>query len=124
MGIFAGKTPSGSTPLAQALQAAFKMGGASDKKDLYIVLLDGEPDNEKAVYDVLIAQANTLQKDNDCTVLFIQIGDDADASAFLQDLDDGLTKRGAKFDIVDTKKASEVAQFGSFEELLANAIVD
>jgi hypothetical protein len=113
----------GGTYLAPALNQLFrKIGGG--KKDLCLVFLDGEVNDKPQVEAELIAQANRQAADNECTVLFIQVGDDSAARAWLKTLDDGLEKKGAKFDIVDAKTLDEVAQYPSFEELLANAIVD
>lgn len=79
----------GGTPTAEALAKAFEIAGKSDKPDFLIVITDGEPNNRQAVKDVLIKQANSQNADGDLTVLFIQIGDDAAAGAFLTQLDDG-----------------------------------
>ena len=53
-------------------------------------------------------------------ILFVQVGDDASATRFLQGLDDNL--KGAKFDIVDAKTVAEVDAFASTAELLLAAI--
>lgn len=122
-GILNGQSVGGGTFLAPALNQMFRKAAGS-KKDLVIVFLDGEVNDAPAVEAELIAQANRQSSDNDCTVLFVQIGDDSGAKRWLQALDDGLTAKGAKFDIVDVKTIDEVAQYSSFEELLANAICD
>jgi hypothetical protein len=91
---------------------------------LIIVFLDGEVNDESEAQAELIAQANRQANDNDCTILFVQVGDDAAAKAMLERWDNELVQKGAKFDIVDKKTVDEVAKYSSFEELLANAIVD
>lgn len=126
---FKNVNPGGGTPLAKALDTVLNMAGGTDKKDLIVVFTDGEPDGghkgQQAVIDRIVQQANSQDRDSDCTILFIQVGDDQDSTKFLETLDDDLVgKYGAKFDIVDCKTVEEVAQFGSIEELLANAIVD
>lgn len=118
--VFATTNPRGSTPLAEALDAAFKLAGKSDKKDCIVVFTDGVPDDRQAAAQRIIAQANNQAADDDCTVLFIQVGDDASATAYLQSLDDDLT--GAKFDIVDVKTVKEADAFASTAELIAAAI--
>lgn len=120
--IFASHNPRGSTPLAEALDAAFALAGKSDKKDIIIVLTDGVPDNKTAAAQRIIKQANSQANDDDCTVLFIQVGDDAAASKYLQSLDDDFA--GAKFDIVDTKTMAEADAFATTAELVAAAIED
>ena len=67
-----------------------------------------------------MAQANSQANDDDCTVVFIQVGDDAAATRYLQSLDDDLS--GAKFDIVDVKTVAEAAAFNTTAELIVAAI--
>jgi len=120
--IFATRAPRGSTPLAEALTAALALAGKSDKKDFIIVFTDGVPDDENAAANVIKQQANKQVADDECTILFVQIGDDARATAYLRKLDDSLT--GAKFDIVDAKTLAEAEQFASTAELVLHAIND
>lgn len=118
--VFAAHGPRGSTPLAEALDAAFALAGKSDKKDFIVVFTDGVPDDRDAAAKRIIQQANSQANDDDCTVLFIQVGDDAAATRFLQSLDDDLA--GAKFDIVDAKIVTEADAFNSTAELIVAAI--
>lgn len=120
--IFAARSPRGGTPLAEALTAAFKLAGKSDKKDFIIVFTDGVPDDKAAAAKVIIDQANSQETDDACTVLFVQVGNDAAATAYLRSLDDDLT--GAKFDIVDAKTMAEAEAFATTVELIAAAIDD
>ena len=118
--VFATHSPRGSTPLAEALDAAFALAGKSDKKDFILVFTDGVPNDRDAAAKRIIRQANSQANDDDCTVLFIQVGDDAAATRYLQSLDDDL--RGAKFDIVDAKTVAEADAFNSTAELIVAAI--
>ena len=118
--VFASHGPRGSTPLAEALDAAFALAGKSDKKDMIIVFTDGVPDDREAAAKRIVAQANSQANDDDCTVLFIQVGDDAAATRYLQSLDDDLS--GAKFDIVDVKTVAEADAFNTTAELIVAAI--
>lgn len=118
--VFATHGPRGSTPLAEALDAAFALAGKSDKKDFIVVFTDGVPDDRDAAAKRIIQQANSQANDDDCTVLFVQVGDDAAATRFLQSLDDDLA--GAKFDIVDAKTVTEADAFNSTAELIVAAI--
>lgn len=120
--LFASNRPSGSTPLHDALTAAFKLAGKSDKKDFILVFTDGVPDDKKAAADVIRQQSNKQQNDDDCTVLFVQVGRDAGATKYLQSLDDDLS--GCKFDIVDAKTMDEAEKFPSTAELIIAAIND
>ncbi|WP_441280638.1 VWA domain-containing protein [Tardiphaga sp. 862_B3_N1_1] len=119
---FATRSPRSSTPLAQALTEALNLAGKSDKKDFIVVFTDGVPDDQAAAAKVIVDAANKQETDDALTILFIQVGDDAGAAAYLRKLDDSLT--GAKFDIVDAKTVEEADKFPSTAELIIAAIND
>lgn len=118
--VFASKSPRGGTPLAEGLTAALGLAGKSAKKDLIIVFTDGVPNDPQAAAKVIVDASQSLEKDEDLTFLFIQVGDDVHATAYLKSLDDDL--KGAKFDIVDVKTVAEADAFPSTVELLLAAI--
>ena len=120
--VFAGTSPRGSTPLAQALTAALELAGKSDKKDFIVVFTDGVPDDREAAAKVIVDASHKQESDDALTILFVQVGDDASASAYLRSLDDDLDD--AKFDIVDAKTVAEVDNFSSTAELVIAAIND
>lgn len=121
-GIFGSRSPRSSTPLDAALQAAFKLAGKSDKKDFIIVFTDGVPDDKLAVAKLIRDQSNKQETDDALTVLFVQVGHDADATKYLKMLDDDLS--GCKFDIVDAKTIDEAEKFATTAELVLAAIDD
>ena len=102
--IFQTRSPRGSTPLAEAIDRIDALNG-DGKKAVAIVFTDGAPDDQAAAEASILRAAAKLEKDEDFTILFVQIGNDTAAAKFLAHLDDGLT--GAKFDIVDTVSAAE-----------------
>lgn len=120
--VFRNRSPRGGTPLAEALQAALKLAGKSDKKDFIMVFTDGVPDDQVAAAKVIVQQSNAQANDDDLTILFVQVGYDAAASAYLRNLDDNL--KGAKFDIVDAKTIDEAEKFASTADLIIEAIND
>lgn len=120
--VFASRSPRSSTPLAEALTEALKLAGKSDKKDFILVFTDGVPDDQAAAARVIVEASNRQETDDALTILFVQVGDDASATAYLRQLDDGLT--GAKFDIVDAKTVAEADQFATTAELILAAIND
>lgn len=120
--VFAGASPRGSTPLAEALTAALQLAGKSDKKDFIIVFTDGVPDDKAAAAKVIVDASNKQETDDALTILFIQVGADAGATQYLASLDDSLT--GAKFDIVDAKTVAEAEAFATTAELILAAIAD
>lgn len=121
---FAGMRPVSSTPLYEALQQALKLAGKSDKKDFITVFTDGVPDNKDAVKKLIIDTANQQENDDDLTILFVQVGSDSAATAWLKSLDDDLKAQGAQHDIVDVKTVAEAEAFGSTAELIVAAIND
>lgn len=118
--VFAGNGPRGSTPLAEALTAALSLAGKSDKKDLVVVFTDGVPNDRAAAADVIRKASHAQETDDALTILFIQVGDDAQATAYLKSLDDDI--KGCKFDIVDVKTVEQADAFASTSELLVAAI--
>lgn len=120
--IFATHEPRLGTPTAEALTAALALGAPATKKQIIAVFTDGLPSDEKAVIDVIVKQAAKQETEDEVKFVFIQIGDDKHASAYLKNLDDGLTAAGAKYDIVATYTIDEVGQFDSTAELLAHAL--
>lgn len=122
--VFQDRSPRSSTPLHLALQEAIAQAKGSDKKQFNLVFTDGEPDDRGAVVKAIVAQANSQETDDACTFLFVQVGTDAGATAYLTMLDDELQSKGAKFDIVDRKSQAEAEAFGSTAELVLHAISD
>lgn len=122
--LFRVNQPRGSTPTAAALSVMFEMGKTKGKKSINAVFTDGIPDDGNALSKAIIAQANSQEADDDCTVLFIQVGGDTMARDYLRILDDDLKGRGAKFDIVDCKSQAEAEAYSSFAELVLDAIDD
>ncbi|MEH6434331.1 VWA domain-containing protein [Massilia sp. DD77] len=120
--IFAARSPRGGTPLTEALQAAFKLAGKSDKKDFILVFTDGVPDDKASAAQAIVTQSQLQETDDALTILFVQVGRDASATAYLRELDDALV--GAKFDIVDAKTMDEAEQFPTTTDLIVAAIND
>lgn len=119
--VFTKCQPSGSTNLAAALNAAFDKKFQCGKKALMVVLTDGVPDSETAVKEAITNAANKLERDEEIGIQFVQVGDDAHAAKFLNDLDDNL--KGAKFDIVNSLTREEAEGY-SIEQLLYLALND
>jgi Mg-chelatase subunit ChlD len=97
---FTARECGGGTPLAAALQLVVDKQGTSQKNTVAIVFTDGAPDRQEPVEQLLVATANAQEKDEAISFLFVQVGNDTGATAFLTHLDNGLDD--AKFDIVAT----------------------
>jgi hypothetical protein len=118
--IFKKVQPGGSTALHKVLKAALDEHFDGDKPTTILVITDGSPDSKEKVIEVIETASNRIDKDEDLSITFIQIGDDDGAATFLKQLDDELE---GKFDIVDTVTVEEM-QGMSFEEMIYKSIND
>jgi hypothetical protein len=128
--IFQENDPSGRTDLAGVLLDAVNnyfqrkaTGKTQANGETILVVTDGEPDDRKAVMQVILNATQQLDRDEELAISFIQIGADEAAGRFLKILDDDLTRAGAKFDIVDTITLDDMEDM-TLQEVLLNAIID
>jgi uncharacterized protein YegL len=126
--IFKENAPAGSTDTAKVLKARLdayfeRKAAGKAKPTCILVMTDGAPDDQNAVADVIVEATKKMDEDGELAISFVQIGLDLEASKFLAFLDDGLTAKGAKFDIVDTVKLAEVENFTP-EMLIEKAFAD
>ncbi len=128
--IFQENDPAGTTNLASVLQDAlnnyFKRKAAGKTKpngETILVITDGEPDDRKAVFEVIISATRQMDRDEELAVSMIQVGSDPQATKFLKALDDQLQSVGAKFDICDTVTLDDLEEM-SLADVLMNAITD
>jgi hypothetical protein len=117
--IFRDTYPSDTTPLGEALTylRQNKLDALLKEKQPFtvIIMTDGTPDNQENVKEFFAKlikdyKLNTEQNKHLAAFSFVQIGDDDNASQFLESLDDDmatyLKKKGINtpVDIIDTKK--------------------
>lgn len=128
--IFQENDPAGTTNLAAVLQDAtnsyFQRKAAGQTKpagETILVVTDGEPDDRKAVMEVIVSTSRRMERDEELAISFVQVGSDAQATKFLQALDDQLQGVGAKFDICDVITLDAMEDM-SLSEVLLNAIND
>ncbi len=128
--IFMENDPVGTTDLAAVLNDAIQnylqrkaAGQTKPNGETILVVTDGEPDDRRAVMEVIIAGTQHMDRDEELAISFIQVGNDAGATKFLKALDDQLSSVGAKFDICDTITMDDMADL-SLAEVLMNAIAD
>ncbi|PCH40987.1 hypothetical protein WOLCODRAFT_70347 [Wolfiporia cocos MD-104 SS10] len=120
--LFDSVTPSGPTPIGEKLEElllyyldyldrARARADAGDDKAMrairpvnYIVITDGAPTDDPET--VIVTAARRLDEGRfpltQVGIQFVQIGDSADATAFLDELDNGLSEAHHVRDIVDT----------------------
>ncbi len=123
--IFQENEPSGSTNLTAVLQDALDhyFRKKERRHETILVVTDGEPDDRKSVFEVIIKATQKMNADEELAISFLQIGNDPAATQFLQALDDKLMSVGAKFDIVDTVTFADMEDM-TMTEVLTNAIID
>jgi uncharacterized protein with von Willebrand factor type A (vWA) domain len=128
--IFLENDPAGTTNLAGVLQHAidnyFQRKAAHNTKsngETILVVTDGDPDDRKAVFEVIINASRKLDRDEELAISMIQVGSDPQATQFLKALDDQLQGVGAKFDICDTVTLDDMEDM-SLVDILTNAITD
>ncbi len=128
--IFQENDPSGRTDLAAVLADAIasyfqrKASGQTPANgEMILVVTDGEPDDRKAVMQVILDATQRLDRDEELAISFIQVGLDEAATKFLKILDDDLGRAGAKFDIVDTLTMDDMEDL-TLKEILLSAIND
>ncbi len=124
--IFQENDPSGRTDLAAVLNDATtnylqrkSQGKTPANGEIILVVTDGEPDDRKAVMQVILDTTQKLDRDEELSISFIQVGMDEAATKFLKILDDDLGRAGAKFDIVDTMTMNDMEDLTLKEVLLA-----
>jgi uncharacterized protein YegL len=143
--VFKRGCPGGGTNTAAALKSRIdayfqRLAANPNTKDTVIfVVTDGAPTHnlrgqhvstveaQKAVADVIVDATKRLTAAGKTRkalgIFFLQVGHDAQATKFLEYLDDNLTSAGATMDIVDTKNASQ-AKDTSIGELIEGALND
>ena len=128
--IFQENDPAGTTNLGSVLQDAlnnyFQRKAAGTTKpngETILVITDGEPDDRKAVFEIIISATRQMEKDEELAISMIQVGADPQATKFLKALDDQLQSVGAKFDICDTVTLDDLEDM-SLADVLMNAITD
>lgn len=128
--IFLENDPAGTTNLAGVLQDAINnyfqrkaAGKGKPNGETILVITDGEPDDRKAVFEVIITATRQMERDEELGISIIQVGSDPQATKFLKALDDQLQGVGAKFDICDTITLDDLEDM-SLADVLMNAITD
>ncbi|MBD2195049.1 MULTISPECIES: vWA domain-containing protein [Calothrix] len=128
--IFQENDPAGTTNLAGVLQDAlnnyFKRKASGQTKpngETILVITDGEPDDRKAVFEVIISATRQMDRDEELAISIVQVGLDPQATKFLKALDDQLQSVGAKFDICDTVTLDDLEEM-SLADVLMSAITD
>lgn len=121
--IFTEVSPNGSTATGKVFAAVLgdwaKTRGTEAFRPLTVVCItDGDASDREVLKKAIIDCANTMEADEECGILFAQIGSDPKAAELLNFLDNGLQSAGAKFDIVDCKTQAELEDISLVDALL------
>ncbi len=121
--IFAEVSPNGSTAtgkvFAEVLGNWQKTRGTEAFAPLTVVCVtDGDASDRELLKKSIVDCANSMEADEECGILFCQIGADPSAASLLEYLDNGLQAAGAKFDIVDCKTQDQLENITLAEALL------
>lgn len=110
--VFAGGPNEMSTDTAGVIRAAYAEHiEAKNEQTFLIIVTDGQPADANAVRKAIVDITNAVKDEKEFRISFLQVGQDVGAAKFLQELDDNL--RGAKYDIVDTKRLEDVDFIGA-----------
>lgn len=120
--VFSTIVPSGETdictPLAEAISSHLDDPDHENKPVLIVVLTDGLP-NQGGSLSKLISQAtNALRNHKEMTITFLTIGQAPEGDELIEHLDNDLTNRGAKDDIVSSMRFADLLQIGLKNALL------
>ena len=128
--VFAENEPMGKTDLASVLQDALNnyfqrkaTGETKPNGETILVITDGEPNDRRAVIQLIMEATKKIDKDEELGISFIQVGKDRKAKSFFKALDDDLEGVGAKFDIVDTVTTEDMESM-TLTQVLLNALID
>lgn len=114
MNLFADKMnhPQSGTDMTSVLKDALALTPtpttATRTPETILFITDGAPANPKTTMQCIIDATQRMHQDDELSISFIQVGDDAHAEEWLRQLDDDLKEKGAKFDIVDSITASQM----------------
>jgi len=105
--VFSGGANEMMTDTAQALRSAYlEHVEAKSEQTFVIIVTDGTPSDPKTVKEVIADITHRVKDPSEFRISFLQVGNDAAATKYLAMLDDDL--KGAKYDIVDTKRLEDV----------------
>jgi len=99
--IFHHQHPHGGTDLAGAINRVFADHFIHNEREHVLIVTDGEPDDHAAVVGTLVNGINRLRDENELGFTFMQVGCDHRAADWLHELQDCITEKGARFNVID-----------------------
>ncbi len=127
--IFQEFRPMGSTNTKEALETVINkfLAKRQEKGDVkpacIIVFTDGAPDDPIGTASVIVNATKRIKDRSELGILFVQVGKDGEAAAYLEKLNSHLTEAGAQHDIVAVTKIEDLEDV-SPRELVEMAFTD
>lgn len=122
--VFTNNRPSGGTQMSEPLEAVFnehfrKRDQLGNTKKLIVeVISDGEPSDRGQVATAIARATQRMQRPDEITVSFLQIGNERDGASALTYFDNNLMREGAMQDIVDVEPFYIVSNQGLSQAIL------
>mmetsp|Transcript_12133 Transcript_12133/g.28422 ORF Transcript_12133/g.28422 Transcript_12133/m.28422 type:complete len:915 (-) Transcript_12133:516-3260(-) len=117
---FQNEKPKGGTMLAEALTDAVIPDNIG-RPETVLVITDGAPENRRGVEEVIRAAADGLDNGDDLRVVFVQVGHDFGAKAWLSSL---RIRLKLPFDILECVSSDQLARTGvPFAQWVARSIL-
>lgn len=119
---FENSKPEGGTYTADAIthelraQAARKRGGSA-RSLVIVIITDGAPSSASGLRNTLVAATAGMAAKDELQVVFIQIGEDEQATELLEYLDQGLVSAGARFPIAHAVTFDKVKSAGLLQSI-------
>ncbi len=116
--IFQNSEPDGLTNTGDALQSQIdsyfqrKALFGKVKPAIIAVVTDGEPSRPEQVRHAIIDATHRMTDASELSITFLQVGSSQWGTNLLHELDCDLVNEGARYDIVDTKRFSELQSLG------------
>lgn len=121
--LFDEKQPSGPTyfacPMRRQLEHHFDERAQGNVRPLLMaVISDGCANDSAYLYSAIAKATQRMERPDEVTITFIQIGNDGRAQKILNELDTGLVEHDkAKYDVVNVKKFADVTRVGLAQTL-------
>lgn len=123
-GLFHQNSPDGGTNLVGAMKRQlddyFRANSMGRTQPLVIaVVTDGDPDNPRALKDLIINASQKMTSPDQISISFLQVGNDSKGGHLLEELDNELTMKGASYDIVTVTPFRQVMARGLAKSLVS-----
>jgi hypothetical protein len=106
-------------PMDQVLGEYFQRRSQGRGKPLIVaVVTDGKPKDMGELCDVIINATRQMRSPNEIHITILQVGTDDESYRKLALLDNGLVRRGARFDIVSVMPFNQATNLGLTRSLL------